>query len=336
MPVMTKAVGKFFDGTDLEKIGTQSMIANSFVLYLSPGLEVFEKIKGIHNFMKFGKNIFTDSGGFQMYSDNFLLMTNNEGVKFKDPIHGGEVFCTPEKSMEIQLIINSDVQMCLDDMPRLEAGHSRCLESIRKTTAWAQRCKEYHDKNSDGHLLFGISQGGLHDDLRKLAAQKIAKIELSGYALGGLALGEEPEKMYHAIDIAMPYLPKDKPKYLMGIGVPSQILESISKGIDMWDSRYPTMNARHGHLFTFQGTVEIKDRKYEHDLTPLEEDCDCYTCKHFTRAYLHHLFRMKEPHSNRLNTLHNLRFMHRLLEGARTAIKEGKFEKYKETFNREV
>src|SRR3990167_2987632 len=238
MPVMTKAVGKFFDGTDLEKIGTQSMIANSFVLYLSPGLEVFEKCRGIHQFMKFKKNIFTDSGGFQMYSDSFLLMTNQDGVKFKDPIHGGEVFCTPERSMEIQLMINADVHMCLDDMPRLGAGHSRCLESIKKTTAWAERCKTFHDKKNDGHLLFGISQGGLHDDLRKLAAQKISQIDFDGLALGGLALGEKPEDMYHAIDIAMKELPKEKPKYLMGIGVPEQILESIIKGIDIWDSRF--------------------------------------------------------------------------------------------------
>jgi len=332
MPVATKAVGKYFDGIDLEKIGTQSIIANSFVLYLAPGIERFRECRGIHQFMNFHKNIFTDSGGFQMYSDSFLLMTNDEGVKFKDPIHGGEVFCTPEKSMDIQLTIDSDVAMCLDDMPRLEAGHSRCLNSIKKTTRWAKLCKDYHNKNTKGQLLFGICQGGLHDDLRKLAAQKIAEIDFDGLALGGLALGEPSDRMFHAVDIALKELPKEKPKYLMGIGVPEQILEAISRGIDCWDSRYPTMNARHNHLFTMNGLIKIEDKKYEKDFTPLEENCDCYTCKHFTRAYLHHLARMKEAQANRLNTLHNLRFMHRLLEDARSAIKEKRFEKFKKGF----
>ena len=332
MPVATKAVGKSFDGKDLEAMKTPSIICNSFVLSLAPGMERFKETKGIHQFMNFHKNIFTDSGGFQMYSNKFLIMTNEKGVKFKDPINGGEVFCSPEKSMQTQLTINSDVHMCLDDMPRLGAGHSRCVESIKKTAAWAKQCKTYHDQHKDGHLLFGICQGGLHEDLRKLSAEKITAIDFDGIALGGLALGEGTQSMLKAIDVTLPFLPKEKPRYLMGIGVPTEIITTIGRGMDVWDSIYPTMNARHDHLFTMQGTLEINNKKYASDFSPIEEECDCYTCKNFTRSYLHHLSRMKEAQSDRLNSLHNLRFMHRLTEQARTAIKEQRFAKFEKTF----
>ncbi len=333
MPVATKAVTKFIDAKDFEKCKTQCIISNAFVLYLAPGVEVLENKGGIHKFMNFDGSIFTDSGGFQMYSQKFLISRNKEGVKFSDPINGGEVFVTPEKDMEIQLKIGSDVAMCLDDMPKCGAGKSRVVDSIKKTYDWAKRCKKYHDENKKKQLLFGIAQGGVYPDLREKAAKQISEIDFDGIAFGGLALGEPAEQMFRAVSTGLAHMPEEKPKYLMGLGTPWEIVNAVAHGIDCFDSRYPTMNARHGLLFTMGEPVKIDDKKFAHDEAPIEEGCDCYTCKNFSKAYLHHLSRAKAPTGMRLKTIHNIRFMARFMERIRKSIKENEFDEMLKKFS---
>lgn len=332
MPVSTKAVSKFIGPKEMEQAGVQCLIANAFVLHLIPGHRTIKRLGGIHRFMNFKGSIFTDSGGFQMYSQKFLISTNQEGVMFSDPINGGKVFCTPEKDMQIQLDIGSDVHMCLDSMPKHGASRTKVMDSMRKTYRWALRCKAYHDKHRNRHLLFGIAQGGIYPDLRELSSKKISSVDFDGYAFGGLALGEPQEEMFKAIKIGMKHMPANKPRYLMGVGVPSDILKSVEMGVDCFDSRFPTMNARHNHLFTMKGRMNIENRAFRHDESPIEEDCDCHACKNFSRAYLHHLARTKEAVGKIYNTIHNIRFMMRFMESIRTSITEGEFHKFRRRF----
>ena len=332
MPVATKASGKHYDSNDLQKIKAQCIISNAFILSLSPGLEIMDKFKGIHNFMRWNKNIFTDSGGFQMYSSKFLVGTTEDGIKFKNPFTGKVILCTPEKDMDMHLRIDSDVAMCLDDMPTYPASRNRILESLKKTHDWARRCKEYHDKNKNGQLLFGIVQGGLYDDLRRLSAKVISEIDFDGLAIGGLALGEPPEEMMHIIRHTQQYLPKEKIKYVMGVGEPKQILECVEFGIDCFDSTYPTMTARHNQLFTKNGLIRINKEQFKDDTNPIDEECDCPLCKNYSRAYIHHLVKTQEPNAKRLMSLHNLRFILKLIEDIRKSIKENKFQEFKDEF----
>jgi queuine tRNA-ribosyltransferase len=333
MPVATKAAAKYIDSKDLEGVQAKSIIANAFVLFLTPGVDVIEKFGGIHKFMNFKGNIFTDSGGFQMYSDSFLITTKDNGIYFKNPFNGEKIFCTPEMDMDMQLKINSDVAMCLDSMPRFGHSKGRIMDSMRKTYDWAKRCKEHHDKNdSKGQLLFGIAQGGIYPELRRLSARKISDIGFDGLAFGGLALGEPAEQMFAAVDAGIKEMPKEKPKYLMGLGNPTSIIDAVSRGIDCFDSRYPTMTARHNRIMTAAGDMNISKQVYAKDEGPLDEECDCYVCKNFSRAYLYHLVKTREPNALRYLSLHNLRFMIRLMENIRTAIKEGRFEKFRKEF----
>ena len=332
MPVATKASGKFYDSNDLEKIKAQSIISNAFILSLSPGLEVMDRFKGIHNFMKWDKNIFTDSGGFQMYSDKFLVGTTDEGIKFKNPFTGKTILCTPEIDMDMHLRIDSDVAMCLDDMPTYPASKNRILESLKKTHDWARKCKKYHDKHTNGQKLFGIVQGGLIEELRRLSAKVISDINFDGIAIGGLALGETPEEMLNIVRFTQNYLPEEKIKYVMGVGEPRQILEAVELGIDCFDSTYPTMTARHNQLFTRNGLIRINKEEFKEDENPIDENCDCPLCKDYSRAYIHHLVKTQEPNAKRLMSLHNLRFMLKLMEDIRASIKENNFTKFKKEF----
>ena len=335
MPVATKAVAKFIDAGDFKLSKTQCIISNSLILHMTAGSKEIGKLGGIHKFMNWNKGIFTDSGGFQMYSKDMLVKTTKFGVMFKDPRSGKKFFCSPEDSMEIQQAIGSDVAMCLDDMPTFGDKKERIIDSMKKTFDWAKRCKTHHDRiNKKKQMLFGICQGGLYPDLRKKSAEMISSIDFDGLAFGGLALGEPINKMFSAIKIGMKSMPKEKPRYLMGVGVPTQIIEAVSMGVDCFDSKYTTMTARHNYLLTMKGIIEIDKKKYKDDKNPVEKDCDCYICKNFSRAYMHHIARTKEPAGYRLRTLHNIRFMSRMMEMIRTAIKENSLKKLKKEFSK--
>lgn len=333
MPVATKGVGKFADAGDFENTKTQCLISNSLILHLMIGSKKIEELGGIHKFMNWKKGVFTDSGGFQMYSEKMLIGTKKDGVLFKNPKTGIKFFCTPEDNMELQHEIGSDVAMCLDDMPTFGASKKRIIESMKKTYDWAKRCKAHHDKiNNKKQLLFGICQGGTYPDLRKKSAELISSIDFDGLAFGGLAIGEPIKQMFKAVEYGMKFMPKEKVKYLMGVGVPQQILEAVSMGVDCFDSTYPTMTARHNDLLTMNGVVTIDKKKYAEDEKPIDEECDCYVCKNYTRAYLHHISRTKEAAGYRLRTLHNIRFMTRFMEKIRESINKNEFNDFKKEF----
>jgi len=336
MPVATKGAAKFIDNLKLKEIGSNAIICNGFILSVKPGLSVLDKTGGIHKFANYNGIIFTDSGGFQMYSDKLLIKTTKEGIHFKEPWHGEKLLITPEKDMEIQLTIDSDAAMCLDDMPLYGSSKERIQESVLKTIEWAKRCKQSHDKlkkNSDKkQLLFGIIQGGTWPDLREFCARGITALDFDGYAFGGLAIGEPAEKTFEAINAAMPFVPEEKPRYLMGVGTPELILQAVSIGIDCFDSRYPTMTARNGTLFTNNGQINIDKKEYKYDKKPIDPECKCLTCKNFSRAYLHHLTRLNEPTGHILKTLHNVHWIQNLMKQIREAITKQKFEEFKKEF----
>jgi queuine tRNA-ribosyltransferase len=332
MPVVTKGAAKFIDTLKLKEVGSSAIICNGFILSIKPGLKVLEKMNGIHNFINYSGVIFTDSGGFQMYSDKFLEKTTAEGIHFKEPFHGEKLLITPEKDMEIQQTIGSDVAMCLDDMPLYGSDKERIQESVLKTIDWAKRCKIHHDKIKKNQLLFGIIQGGTYSDLREFCARAIVSLNFDGYAFGGLAIGEPAEKTFEAVSAAIKFIPETKPRYLMGVGTPELILEAVSMGVDCFDSRYPTMTARNGTLFTSNGQINIDKKDFEFDVTPIDSECECFTCKNFTRSYIHHLNRLNEPTGHILKTLHNVAWIQKFMKSIRESIKDGKFGEFKEKF----
>ena len=337
MPVVTKGAAKFIDNLKLKEIGSNAIICNGFILSVKPGLKLLEKTKGIHNFINFNGIIFTDSGGFQMYSDKLLIKTTDKGIHFKEPWHGEKLLITPEKDMEIQNIIGSDAAMCLDDMPLYGADKKRIQESVLKTISWAKRCKQKHNElkkvnTRKKQLLFGIIQGGTYPDLREFCARAIVSLDFDGYAFGGLAIGEPSSETFSAILAAIKFVPEEKPRYLMGVGTPELILEAVSMGIDCFDSRYPTMTARNGTLFTNNGQINIDKKDFEFDKEPIDSSCQCFTCKNFTRAYIHHLNRLKEPTGHLLKTIHNVHWIQNFMKTIREHIKQGKFSEFKKQF----
>ena len=329
MPVATKATGKFYDSNDMKKIKVKAIIANALLLSLEPSAAVIKSLGGIHRFMNFKGIIFTDSGGFQMYSEHLFLGINENGIRFRNPFTGQRILCTPEKDMQIQLDIASDVAMCLDDMPLYPAKKERLIQSVKRTIAWAIRCKRYHDKhNNINQLLFGIVQGGTDNSLRKICAKKLSTLKFPGYAIGGLAIGEPENLMWQATKVTLKHIPEKTPKYLMGLGKLYQLLKAISLGIDIFDSRYPTKTARHNQVFTFSdGTLKLQRKIYKDDKNPIDKTCNCPVCQNYSRAYLHHLIKIKEPNVKRLLSLHNLYFYQRLMEKAQESIEENKFHK---------
>jgi len=330
MPVATKGAAKNLTVEQLEGTGTECIISNAFILSLRPGVEAIKSHGGLHKYMGWKKGIFTDSGGFQVLSKDFLISKSDKGVKFRNPYHGMKSLFTPEDSIKIQNEISSDVAMCLDDVPHYGKDKKYMIETMKRTHEWAKRCKDSH--NNDKQLLFGIAQGGTFADLRKKSAEEITKIGFDGYALGGLALGESKSELFESVEVQVEAFEKEKPKYIMGMGSPDDIIEAVSMGVDCFDSIYPTQNARRGSLFTKNGPLKIEAGKYNDDLNPIEEECQCYACKNYTRSYIHHMLVVHENLGKTLATIHNINFMQRFMEEIRTAIKDNKFEEYKREF----
>ena len=333
MPIATKGTVKQVSPEELKDLGSQAIIANAFILYLKPGLGVLNKFKGIHKFMRWDRTIFTDSGGFQLLSKSFLHSHNDQGVYFKNPFDGSKSFFKPEDVMKIEEAIGSDVAMTLDFVPHYGNTKDYIAECVRVTHAWAERCKKAHTDNKQ--LLFGICQGGTFKDLREKSAKFINNLNFDGVAIGGLGFGEGRELMFDSIKSSVKFLDKNKTRYLMGIGSPEDLIEGISLGIDCFDSRFPTMNARHGGIFTKNGKINIEKKEFKDDTTPLDEGCKCYTCKNFSKAYIHHLYRTYEPIRDRYGNIHNLFFIQNLMKECRKAIKNGEFKDFKKDFSRE-
>ena len=339
MPVGTYGTVKAMAPNELEEIGSQIILGNTFHLWLRPGLDVIAKHGGLHRFMGWDKPILTDSGGFQVFSLNGLRKITEEGVKFASPINGDKLFLTPEVSMQIQRVLNSDISMVFDectpykinDRPATEA---EAAKSMRMSLRWAKRSKDEFVRLGNPNALFGIVQGGMYEHLREESLEGLKAIGFHGYAVGGLSVGEPKEEMHRIMEHIVWKLPEDKPRYLMGVGTPEDLVEGVSQGIDMFDCVMPTRNARNGWLFTRYGDVKIRNSKYKDDLRPLDPTCDCYACRHFTRAYLHHLQKVNEILGARLNTIHNLRYYLNLMQEIRDALDEDRFPQWREEFHR--
>ncbi len=321
---------------DLEGIGTQVELSNTYHLHVRPGDQVIKKLGGLHKFMSWNKPILTDSGGFQVFSLAGLRKIKEEGVYFHSHIDGRKIFMGPEESMQIQSNLASTIAMAFDECPSSVAERRYVEDSVARTTRWLTRCKKemerlnkLEDTINRKQLLFGINQGAIFDDIRIDHAKRISELGCDGYAIGGLAVGESHEQMYHVIEETVPYLPKDKPIYLMGVGTPANILEAVERGVDFFDCVYPTRNGRHGHLYTNQGKINLFNAKYELDERPIEEGCTCPACRRYSRAYIRHLLKAKEMLGMRLCVLHNLYYYNTMMEEIRNALDEGRFASYK-------
>ena len=337
MNVGTIAAIKGAVGTeDLEQIGTQIQLSNTYHLHVRPGDEIVHELGGLHKFMVWDRPILTDSGGFQVFSLAGLRKFKEEGVYFHSHIDGRKIFMGPEESMQIQSNLASTIAMAFDECAPAKAERSYVQNSVERTTRWLARCKAEMQRLNQldrtinkEQLLFGINQGAIYEDIRIDHAKRIAEMNLDGYAIGGLAVGETHEEMYHIIEETVPYLPKDKPTYLMGVGTPANILEGVERGIDFFDCVYPSRNGRHGHLYTKSGKINLFNAKYELDERPIEEGCQCPACRRYSRAYIRHLLKAKEMLGMRLCVLHNLYFYNHLMEEIRNALDEGRFAAYK-------
>lgn len=321
---------------DLENLKTQVELSNTYHLHLRPGDEVIKKLGGIHKFMVWDKPVVTDSGGFQVFSLAKLRKIKEEGVKFSSHIDGRKIFMGPEESMQIQSNIASTIAMAFDECPGLPCERKYMLESVARTERWLLRCKnELNRLNSlpdtinKEQLLFGINQGGVYSDIRIENAKRITDMDLAGYAIGGLAVGETHEEMYKTLETVVPYLPENKPTYLMGVGTPENILESVERGVDFFDCVYPSRNGRHGHAYTNHGKMNLNNAKYELDERPLDSTCDCPVCRRYTRAYIRHLLKAGEMLGMRFLVMHNLYFYNNMMEEIRAAIEKGEFQAYK-------
>ena len=324
------------DATDLEKIGCQVELSNTYHLHVRPGDEVVKKLGGLHKMMNWDKPILTDSGGFQVFSLAKLRKITEEGVNFNAHTDGRKIFMGPEESMKIQWNLGSDIAMAFDECIENPSPYDYVKKSCERTTRWLERCKnaledlkQREDTVNPGQMLWGINQGGIYEDLRVWHMKEIAKLDLPGYAIGGLAVGESTEDMYRIIDAVEPHMPADKPRYLMGVGTPVNIIEAVSRGIDFFDCVMPARNARHGHIFTSQGILNIKNAKYELDTTPLDPECDCPTCRNFSKGYIRHLYKAGEMLGMRLCVTHNLYFYNKLMADIREAIENNTFESFK-------
>ena len=342
MPVGTQASVKALDFNDLLALNAPIILGNTYHLYLRPGSETIKTLGGLHGFTKFPKNFLTDSGGFQAFSLSSNTKISEDGILFKSHIDGSKHFFTPEKVLDIQYDLNSDIMMILDDLVGLPATKERILASINRTTKWAQSAISYHNFKKQEALnegkdftnnIFAIVQGGTDKEFREASARDLTSLsDFDGYAIGGLAVGEPNAVMYETLDFTTPLLPKDKPRYLMGVGTPTDLIEGIARGVDMFDCVMPTRNARNGTIFTHFGKLAIKSPRFKLDTKPLDEKCSCYTCKNHTRAYLHHLFRSGEMSYFRLASIHNLAYYLDLVKGAREAILQGSFKEYYKNF----
>lgn len=331
MPVGTQATVKAMTPEELKDIGSQIILSNTYHLYMRPGHDLIERAGGLHKFMNWDKPILTDSGGFQVFSLGPLRKIKEEGVEFRSHLDGSKHFLSPEKATEIQNALGSDIIMAFDECAPYPADRQYVKNSLERTTRWLERCKAAH-KYPERQALFGIVQGGMYKDLREQSAREITAIDLPGYAIGGLSVGEPKEMMYEVLDYTVPLLPEDKPRYLMGVGSPDDLLEGVLRGIDMFDCVLPTRIARNGTAMTSQGKVVVRNASYAEDFTSLDPECDCYTCRNYTKAYLRHLIKCNEILGARLLTIHNLHFLLKLMENVREAIREDRLLDYKKNF----
>ena len=331
MPVGTKATVKTMSPEDLLAINAEIILGNTYHLWLQPGSEIIKRAGGLHKFMNWDGPILTDSGGFQVFSLSNLRKITEEGVHFRHHKNGSKLFLSPEKSMEIQNDLGSDIMMAFDECPPMPAEYEYVKDSIERTTRWAARCIAAHQRTED-QALFGIIQGGEYKDLRQQSAEELVKLDFPGYAIGGLSVGEPKPVMYDMVEHTEQFMPKDKPRYLMGVGSPDALIECSIRGMDMFDCVLPTRIARNGTCMTSNGRVVIKNAKYAEDLGPLDENCDCYTCRNYSRAYLRHLIKEEETFGIRLTTYHNLYFLLKLMEDIRQAIREDRLLDFKEEF----
>ncbi len=331
MPVGTQATVKAMRPEQVKEMGAEIILSNTYHLYLRPGHEVIKEAGGLHKFMNWDKPILTDSGGFQVFSLGKLRKITEEGVKFSSHIDGSKHMLSPEKAIEIQNALGSDIMMAFDECAPYHADRKYVKESLERTTRWLKRCKDYH-KDIEKQSIFGIMQGGMYKDLRHQSAMEIIEMDLPGYAIGGLSVGEPKDLMLEVLDYSVDYLPKDKARYLMGVGSPDYLFEGVEHGIDMFDCVLPTRIARHGLATTSNGRVNIKNAKYERDFSPLDENCDCYTCRNYSKAYLRHLFKADEMLSAMLLSNHNLHFLINMMKNIRMSIEEDGFLEYKKEF----
>ena len=331
MPVGTAGTVKAMLPEEVKSLGAEIILSNTYHLYLRPGHDIVREAGGLHKFMNWDRPILTDSGGFQVFSLGAMRKISEEGVKFRSHIDGSSHMLTPEKSIEVQNALGSDIMMAFDECAPYPADYSYVKNSLERTTRWLRRCKEAH-KDTERQSLFGIMQGGMYKDLRYQSAMEIVELDLPGYAIGGLSVGEPREIMYEVLDYATDYLPKDKPRYVMGVGTPDHLFEGVERGVDMFDCVLPTRLARNGSAMTSHGKVNIKNAKFERDFTPLDHECDCYVCRNYSRAYLRHLFKANEILSSMLLSYHNLHFLVHTMQNIREAIEQDMFKEYKREF----
>jgi queuine tRNA-ribosyltransferase len=330
MPVGTYGTVKGMKPHEIEQIGAEIILGNTFHLMLRPGTEIIEKHGDLHDFIQWDKPILTDSGGFQVFSLGAMRKITEEGVTFRSPVNGEKIMLTPERSMEVQRSLGSDIVMIFDECTPYPATYAEAKTSMELSLRWAERSKKAHGDNPSA--LFGIVQGGMYEDLREVSVNGLTVIGFDGYAIGGLSVGEPKEDMMRILDHATPLIPENKPRYLMGVGKPEDLVEGVRRGIDMFDCVMPTRNARNGHLFVTNGVIKIRNARYKDDTGALDPECDCETCQHYSRAYLHHLDKCHEILGAQLNTLHNLRYYQRLMKGLRDAIEAGNLDEFVEEF----
>lgn len=333
MPVGTRATVKAMNNDELKSIGSQIILSNTYHLYLKPGQEIIRKADGLHKFMNWDRPILTDSGGFQVFSLSKTRKITEEGVQFRSHIDGSKHFISPEKSMEIQNDLGSDIMMSFDECVPYPASYEYTEDSMKRTLRWLKRCKDYH-KNTDKQNLFGIIQGGMYKDLREYSAKNTIDFDLPGYAIGGLSVGEPRDLMIDLLDFTTDFMPENKPRYLMGVGTPDYLFEAVEHGVDMCDCVLPTRIARNGTALTSKGKLVVKNAKYKDDFSALDDNCDCYACKNHTRAYIRHLLNVDEILGARLLSIHNLRFLIKLMENIRKSIEEDRYLEFKDEFYR--
>ena len=334
MAVGTQGTVKTLVKEELEEIGSNIILGNTYHLWCQPGNDIVREAGGLHKFMNWDRSILTDSGGYQVFSLAKLRDITEDGVTFKHHKSGAKLFLSPELSMKIQNDLGSDIMMCFDECPPYPSTREYMEKSVERTIRWAHRCYEAH-ANKDTQGLFGIIQGGIYPDIRKHCVEELTKIPFDGYSIGGTAVGEPKELQNEVLDYTLPLLPSDKPRYLMGVGSPGAILDAIERGIDMFDCVLPTRIARHGTAMTTHGRLLLKNKEFERDFTPVDDRCDCYCCRQYTKAYIRHLLKANEILAYRLLSIHNINFLLRLTEGAREAIKEDRFLEYKEQVYKE-
>ena len=331
MPVGTQATVKAMSPEELDELGADIILSNTYHLWLRPGEDLVREAGGLHKFMNWHKGILTDSGGFQVFSLAELRNITEEGVHFKNHLNGHQMFLSPEKAIHIENALGADIMMSFDECPPFFESYDYIKKSVERTSRWAERGLKAH-QNPETQALFGIVQGGGHKDLRQQSARDLVAMDFPGYSIGGLSVGESKAEMNHVLDFTTPLLPENKPRYLMGVGSPDALIDGVIRGVDMFDCVLPTRVARHGALMTSYGRVNINNEKYKEDFTPLDPNCDCYTCTHYTKAYLRHLHKADELFGKRLLSIHNVRFLLKLAEDIRDAIRHDRLDKFKEEF----